>query len=92
MIAHDMMHYIKIKTVGKQGWMTLNLDMSKAYDRVEWGYIRAILSKLGFNGMVINRLMHCVTFVNYKLYHSWRKFGDNIHSRELRQGDPLYFF
>uniref|UniRef100_A0A803P6B0 Reverse transcriptase domain-containing protein n=1 Tax=Cannabis sativa TaxID=3483 RepID=A0A803P6B0_CANSA len=47
MIAYEVMHYLKRKTRGRDGHMALKLDMSKAYDRLEWGYIRAILLKMG---------------------------------------------
>lgn len=34
-ISYEVMHYIKRKINEKAGWMALNLNMSKAYDRVE---------------------------------------------------------
>lgn len=89
MIAHEVMHYMKRKTTGKQGWMALKLDMSKAYDRVEWGYLRAILHKLGFNDAVVNLLLQCVTSARYRICHSEREFRDIVPSRGLRQGDPF---
>lgn len=35
MVAFEVMHYMKRKQKGKDNWMTLKLDMSNAYGRVE---------------------------------------------------------
>lgn len=47
MVAHEVMHFLKRKTKGKQSWMALKIDMSKAYDRVEWNYLAVVLKKNG---------------------------------------------
>lgn len=49
MISYQVMHYLKRKRRDKEGYMVLKLDMSKAFDRIEWEDLRAILLKLGFN-------------------------------------------
>lgn len=38
MISYEVMHYFKRKKVGKDGYMALKLDMSKAYDRIEGSF------------------------------------------------------
>ena len=35
MIAHECVHFLKNKRTGKEGYMAIKLDMSKAYDIVE---------------------------------------------------------
>lgn len=35
MVSYEIMHYLKGKKVGKDGYMTLKLDMIKTYDRIE---------------------------------------------------------
>ena len=35
MVAFEIRHYLKRKTQGKYGMAALNIDMSKAYDRIE---------------------------------------------------------
>lgn len=49
LIAHEVMHYMKRKTKGKEGWMALKLDMIVAYDRVDWSFLKAVLTKMGFD-------------------------------------------
>ena len=46
-MAHEVFHAFKRKT-GSSGWIAIKLDMEKAYDKVEWGYIITALEKLGF--------------------------------------------
>ncbi|KAL8126087.1 hypothetical protein AgCh_013389 [Apium graveolens] len=89
MIAHELMHFMKRKSTGKQGWMALKVDMSKAYDRVEWGFLAAVLARLGFDPKVIRLYMACISSVTYQIAHAGRVFGSITPSRGIRQGDPL---
>ncbi|KAK2662585.1 hypothetical protein Ddye_001159 [Dipteronia dyeriana] len=48
MVAFKSLHFISQKKVGKKGLMALRLDMNKAYDRVEWNFLRAVMIKMNF--------------------------------------------
>lgn len=61
----EMMHSIKKKKEGKKGAMAINLDMSKAYERVEWSFLKGMLRKLGFDQRWIALIMECITSVSY---------------------------
>ena len=49
LISFEILHYMKSKRQGNTTHMTLKLDMSKAYDRVKWGYLKGIMLKMGFH-------------------------------------------
>ena len=63
LVAFETMHFINQKRKGKQGLMAIKLDMSKAYDRVEWAYLEAIMCRLGFQDRWISVMMMCVNSV-----------------------------
>ncbi|KAA3480980.1 reverse transcriptase [Gossypium australe] len=48
LLAYAMLHTFRKKCMGMKGFMAVKLDMSKAYDRVEWGFIKEVMLKLGF--------------------------------------------
>jgi hypothetical protein len=49
LIAFEALHTMDSRLSGKEGYMVLELDMSKAYDRVEWDFLELIMRRLGFN-------------------------------------------
>lgn len=48
LIGFDCMHWLRCNRKNKTEFAALKLDMSKAYDRVEWTYLEAVLLKMGF--------------------------------------------
>lgn len=47
-VGYECMHWIKNNRKNKAGFAALKLDMSKAYDRVEWRFLEMMMLKLGF--------------------------------------------
>lgn len=52
---------------GKEGFMTLKLDMSKAYDKIDWLFLRSAMENMGFDQRWVTLVMRCVTSVSYSL-------------------------
>jgi len=80
---------MQTKMWSKVGFMSIKLDMSKAYDRVEWKFLEAIMRKHGFEDRWINLVMSCVRSVSYSVVINGNPVGHVRPTRGIRQGDPI---
>ena len=72
--------------------MAIKLDMSKAFDRVEWYFLEQILRRLGFSDKWIRLMMICVKTVTYSILLNGEPKGLIHPTRGIRQGDLLSLF
>ena len=89
LVAYELLHTMHSKKKGKKGSLALKLDISKAYDRVEWPFLKGIMTKLGFPDVWINWVMGCVTTPSFSVMINGKSFGNIKPLRGIRQGDPL---
>jgi hypothetical protein len=67
LVAYEILHYMRNKRRGNVGYAAVKLDMTKAYDRVEWVFLRDMMSRMGFSQVWIELIMKCVCTVKYKV-------------------------
>ncbi|CAL1372026.1 unnamed protein product [Linum trigynum] len=89
LLGHELMHYLKIKSRGKKGYMALKVDMEKAYDRVEWPFLLAVMTKMGFSSVWCGWVHECLKSTSFSVMINGAPKGYFSPSRGLRQGDPL---
>lgn len=88
LIAHELFSDFNRKK-GHLGAMAVKLHLEKAYDFLDWNYIKAVLSKFGFCGTWINLIMECITSVSFSVLVNGKPEGNFKPLRGIRQGDPL---
>jgi hypothetical protein len=87
--AFETLHTMHTGMRGKKGFMAVKLDMSKAYDRVEWRFLEAVMKRMGFDSKWIKLIMMCVTSTQFAVLVNGNPCGKFFPSRGIRQGDPI---
>jgi hypothetical protein len=58
-VLKEVLHFMR-KSKRKNGDMVFKLDLEKAYDRVDWRFLRDTLAKFNFPPMIISLIMFCI--------------------------------
>jgi hypothetical protein len=67
LLAFECMHYMEHGTSTNSSFCSYKLDLSKAYDRVDWHFLESTMQKMGFSHRWIQWIMACVTTVKYSV-------------------------
>lgn len=87
-IVQEIVHKFKSRKK-KLSLTAIKLNLQKAYDRVNWKFIQAILLHFGFNDKFTNWIIACISSVSFEVLVNGGKTASFKSSCGLRQGDPL---
>ncbi|GJX75386.1 hypothetical protein Tco_0313981 [Tanacetum coccineum] len=65
------------------------VDIQKAYDTVDWDFLRKVLIGFGFHDRMVSWIMECVSTTSFSININGSLHGYFKGRRGLRQGDPL---
>eukprot|EP00253_Pinus_taeda_P034852 PITA_34852 len=85
-VAQEVIHSVKLK---KKKGSVLKIDLSKAYDRISWLYLRMLLTHVGFSYPFVSWIMGCITNVSFVVLVNGAATSFFNSQRGLRQGCPL---
>ena len=88
-IAQEIIHGLG-KKKGRTGYMALKIDLEKAYDKLEWSFIRDMLIRVNLPKDIIDLIMSCVSTVSTSILFNGEALDPIFPSRGIRQGDPIF--
>jgi hypothetical protein len=74
---------------GQEWSLCGELDMAKAYDRVGWEYLRAVMEALGLSDRWRSLVMRCMSSVSFTVRVNGNFSPVFSPTRGIRQGDPM---
>ena len=86
MLVHEVIHSLEAKN--REGFL-LKLDLSKAYDKVDWEFLKFVLLAFGFDAQVCKIILQLVSTPSLFVIVNGAPSNFFFPSRGLRQGDPL---
>ncbi|KAK4264615.1 hypothetical protein QN277_025768 [Acacia crassicarpa] len=87
-VGQEILH-IMGKNRNKRGLMAIKIDLEKAYDQINWMFLKQVLLEVGLDGSFVEFIIDCVSSVLYNVLWNGAKTGFFCPSRGIRQGDPL---
>ncbi|XP_060965493.1 uncharacterized protein LOC133034425 [Cannabis sativa] len=92
-IAHNILIFQDlIKNYGRKivsPRCTIKIDLSKACDTVDWGFVEDLLVSLNFPSKFVNWIMMCLRGTSYTIMLNGRFHGNFQGKKGLWQGDPM---
>ena len=87
-IVQELIHTMS-KKKGKGGVIAIKLDLEKAYDCLEWSFIRDTMNHYKFLSHLVFLIMSCVSTSSVSILVNEGALEPFYPSKGIRQGDPL---
>lgn len=86
-VAQEILHTIRKRKKG--GGLALKVDIAKAYDTVNWDFLKETISAFGFPKVLINLIMNYLSKASLSVVWNGQVLSPIAPKRGLRQGDPI---
>ena len=87
-IMQEALHTMRRKK-GLHGLMAIKLDLEKAYDKLNWNFIRSTLLDMRLPQLMVDVIMRCISSCSMRVLWNGEPTECFTPSRGVRQGDPL---
>ena len=87
-ITQEIIHSMSLKK-GKTVYMAIKIDLEKAYDSLEWPFLRDVLNLYRLPTYLIDLIMSYVSSSSISVLFNGGKLDPFLPSRVIRQGNPL---
>lgn len=87
-IAQEAIHTMRNKKRAN-GYVAIKVDMEKAYDRLDWQFLRNTLECVGADRKLVDLIMACTSLTTMQVLWNGETSESFSPSRGVRQGDPL---
>ena len=87
-MVQELIHSIGNK-IGKVKYMAIKVDLEKAYDKLEWSFIRDVLVTANLPHNLVTLIMSCVSSMSTSILFNGGNVDHIFPSSGIRQGDPL---
>ena len=82
-VVQEIIHTMG-KAKGNVGYMALKIDLEKAYDKLEWSFIKSMLSRFNFSENLIELMMSCISSVSTSILFNGGSLDPFLPTRGIR--------
>lgn len=86
LLAQEMIHTLQSRNIPG---MMIQLDLSKAFDKINWNYLEATLNAFGFDIQWTGWILALIKYTSFSILVNGSPATPFSPSRGIRQGDPL---